>query len=57
MDRILGVGNAAGDGARLALLSEDKRREAEDIARKVHYIELSADPTFNDQYIMALAFP
>jgi len=56
-DRIYAVGNAAGDGARLALLSRAKRQEAEDIARDVEYLELSADPAFNDEYIMALAFP
>jgi len=56
-DCIDAVGNAAGDGARLALLSREKRQEAEDIARNVEYLELSADPAFNDEYIMALAFP
>ena len=42
------VGNAAGTGARLALLSRAKRREAQELARQVRYIELAGIPGFND---------
>ena len=34
---VYAVGNAAGDGARMALLNTDKRREADKMARKVEY--------------------
>jgi len=40
------VGNAAGMGAKLALISRNKRMEAQDIASKVHYIELAAAPDY-----------
>jgi len=40
------VGNAAGMGAKLALVSKNKRVEAQDIASKVHYIELAAAPDY-----------
>jgi len=40
------VGNAVGMGAKLALISRNKRMEAQDIASKVHYIELAAAPDY-----------
>ena len=41
LDCVSSVGNAAGDGARIALLNRDKRREAEEMARQVEYLELT----------------
>lgn len=40
------VGNAAGMGAKLALISRRRRSEAEKIARQVNYIDLSSAPRF-----------
>ena len=51
------VGNAAGDGARIALLNRDKRLEAVELARSIVRIELPVDPDFQNQYMMALNFP
>ncbi len=51
------VGNAAGDGARIALLNKDKRDEADHWARWVQYIELTLEPEFNKIFTKALAFP
>jgi uncharacterized 2Fe-2S/4Fe-4S cluster protein (DUF4445 family) len=51
------VGNAAGDGARIALLNKDKRDEADYWARRVEYIELTLEPDFNKIFTKALAFP
>lgn len=51
------VGNAAGDGARMALLNRDKRLEAEEIARKVEYIELTIEPDFQQEFIDAIHIP
>ncbi len=51
------VGNAAGDGARIALLNKDKRDEADYWARRVEYIELTLEPAFNKIFTKALAFP
>jgi uncharacterized 2Fe-2S/4Fe-4S cluster protein (DUF4445 family) len=50
------VGNAAGDGARIALLNLDKRKEANEVARKVQYIELTTDPAFERQFAKAMYF-
>ncbi len=46
LDRFRQVGNAAGAGARLALVSRSKRAEAQEIARRVGYIELATEPRF-----------
>jgi uncharacterized 2Fe-2S/4Fe-4S cluster protein (DUF4445 family) len=57
LENVFSVGNAAGDGARLALLDREKRAEADRIARRVEYIELTTDTNFTDEFIRALAFP
>jgi len=55
--RVYAVGNAAGDGARIALLNVDKRDEADLWARRVEYIELTLEPEFNNTFTKALNFP
>jgi len=54
---VYAVGNAAGDGARIALLNRKKREEAEEIARKVEYMELTIEGDFQTEFIEALEFP
>jgi uncharacterized 2Fe-2S/4Fe-4S cluster protein (DUF4445 family) len=51
------VGNAAGTGARMALLSASAREEAKKIRGKVEYIELAARPDYGQAYTDALLFP
>jgi uncharacterized 2Fe-2S/4Fe-4S cluster protein (DUF4445 family) len=51
------VGNAAGDGARIALLNIDKRKEANLMAREVEYLELTTSPDFQNEFINAMNFP
>mgnify|MGYP000499627163 CR=1 FL=1 len=46
LERFRQVGNAAGTGARMALISRSKRSEAQEIARRIGYIELAAEPHF-----------
>ena len=46
LNRFKQVGNAAGTGAKMALISKDARREAQDIADRVKYIELAATSQF-----------
>jgi uncharacterized 2Fe-2S/4Fe-4S cluster protein (DUF4445 family) len=46
LNRIRQVGNAAGSGAKLALISQTERGRAEEIAGRVHYIELASVPGF-----------
>lgn len=56
-DRIIAVGNAAGDGARVALLNKEKREEAGWIARRVEYLELTTEKEFQDEFVAALHIP
>jgi uncharacterized 2Fe-2S/4Fe-4S cluster protein (DUF4445 family) len=57
IERITSIGNAAGDGCRAALLSRRKRVEAERIARRVEYVELSTMTNFQDELIAAIDLP
>jgi uncharacterized 2Fe-2S/4Fe-4S cluster protein (DUF4445 family) len=54
LERFRQVGNAAGTGARLALISRVQRLEADSIARRVRYIELAAVPNFQDLFSQAM---
>lgn len=51
------VGNSSLIGAREILLSYDTMKKAEEIARKMTYIELSKDPSYMDEYVSSLFFP
>ncbi len=55
--QVFAVGNAAGDGARIALLNRGKRDEAARIARWVRYIETAVDPDFQDEFVAAIHIP
>jgi uncharacterized 2Fe-2S/4Fe-4S cluster protein (DUF4445 family) len=57
LDRVSSVGNAAGDGARIALLNRDKRLEAEEMAGRVEYIELTLEKKFQDEFLAAMFIP
>jgi uncharacterized 2Fe-2S/4Fe-4S cluster protein (DUF4445 family) len=54
LDRFDQVGNAAGMGAKLALISRSKRVEAQAIARRVAYIELATFPRFAQRFAKAM---
>lgn len=56
-DKVYSVGNAAGDGARIALLNVDKRKEADEFARKVEYIELTVSPEFERTFAKSMWIP
>ncbi len=51
------IGNAAGTGARLALISKEMRNKAEEASKKVKYLELGAHKNFNNEYLKALYIP
>jgi len=46
LDRVKILGNAAGAGARMMLVSTQARREAEALAKKIEYLELTVYPEF-----------
>jgi uncharacterized 2Fe-2S/4Fe-4S cluster protein (DUF4445 family) len=51
------IGNTSIAGAYLCLLSQKMRQEAEEIARKMTYMELSVLRGFMDEYMSALFLP
>ncbi|MHB8908231.1 MAG: ASKHA domain-containing protein [Syntrophales bacterium] len=57
IEEVTSVGNAAGDGARIALLDREKRGEAEAIARQVEYVELTTEKDFQREFLASLAIP
>ncbi len=57
IEMIQSVGNAAGDGCRAALLNVKKRVEANWCSRNVEYIELTVEPTFQQEFMGAMQLP
>jgi uncharacterized 2Fe-2S/4Fe-4S cluster protein (DUF4445 family) len=57
LDKVYAVGNAAGDGARIALLNVEKRNEIDSVTRRVERFELPTDPEFQNQFMLATSFP
>ena len=51
---VMGIGNAAGMGAKLALISTSKRAEARALARRVSYVELATQPEFARIFAQAM---
>lgn len=56
-EKVMAIGNAAGQGARLCALSIDEYHRAAILSRNVEYLELAADPTFQDVFVDELEFP
>lgn len=56
-ERFIFVGNSSLAGARQILLSYEAMKNANEIAGKVTYFELSVDPGYMDEYMAALFFP
>jgi len=53
LNRFRQAGNAAGMGAKLALISLKQRAEAQALASRVNYIELASTPNFEPTFIQA----
>jgi len=56
-EKIRFVGNTALSGAKMSLISEDARKTAEELSRKVRYIELASDPEFHKEFADATCIP
>ena len=57
VDRILSVGNTAGEVAKMSLLSFRERQVAFELPDKMEYVELSGRSDFNDSFVSVLQFP
>jgi uncharacterized 2Fe-2S/4Fe-4S cluster protein (DUF4445 family) len=51
------AGNAAGTGARIALLDRSGREDIERIVRQVEKIETAVEPRFQEFFVEAMAIP
>lgn len=57
LGKVSGVGNAAGTGARMALLNRGNRLEIETLVRRIEKIETALEPKFQEHFVNAMAFP
>jgi uncharacterized 2Fe-2S/4Fe-4S cluster protein (DUF4445 family) len=56
-ERIRFVGNAAGVGARLALVDHEVLRRGRELAARAEYVDLAPHPGYQAAFMAALAFP
>ena len=57
LEHVKSVGNAAGNGARIALLDRDAREEIEQVVRRVQKVETAVEPRFQEHFVEAMAIP
>ena len=55
--RVSSAGNAAGTGARIALLNVAARREVEELVTRIHKVETAIEPRFQEHFVAANAIP
>jgi uncharacterized 2Fe-2S/4Fe-4S cluster protein (DUF4445 family) len=57
LSRVTAVGNAAGDGARIALLDKTQRQEAARLAQGVEHVQTAVAANFQAEFVSAMALP
>ena len=57
LDHVLAVGNAAGRGSLMALLSADARADVEATTARIEKIETAIEPAFQAHFVAAMGFP
>ena len=57
LEHVTSAGNAAGTGARVALLDKRSRTEIEDVVRHIQKIETAVEPRFQEHFVEAMAIP
>ena len=57
LQNVSSAGNAAGTGARIALLSRAAREEIETVIRRVEKVETAIEPKFQDYFVAAMNIP
>ena len=57
VDRLKNIGNGAVEGANIALIDRKKRKQLDEIAKNIAYIELNAEPSFMDEYTRSTFLP
>lgn len=56
-ENVTAVGNAAGEGAKLALFDQAKRAEAQAVARWIQFVETAAEAGFQQEFLQAMFIP
>ena len=56
-ERVTSAGNAAGTGARIALLNRAARTEIEDVVHRIEKVETAVEPRFQQHFVGAMAIP
>ncbi len=57
LEKVQSAGNAAGTGARIALLNSAGRDEIEQVVRRIEKIETAVEPRFQQHFVEAMAIP
>jgi len=57
IEKVTSAGNAAGTGARIALLNTNARNEIEETVRRIEKIETAVEPRFQEHFVNASAIP
>ena len=57
LDRVRSAGNAAGTGARIALLNRAARDQIEAVVHDIHKVETAIEPRFQEHFVNASAIP
>jgi len=57
LSQVAAAGNAAGTGARIALLDIESRRAIEELVRRVEKVETAIEPRFQAHFVEAMGIP
>ncbi len=57
LERVSSAGNAAGTGARIALLNRAAREETAALVRRIEKVETAVEPRFQEHFVQAMAIP
>ena len=57
LDRVYAAGNAAGTGARIALLNQQSRDDIQRIVKTITKVETAVEPRFQEHFVKAMALP
>ncbi|MCK6453314.1 MAG: ASKHA domain-containing protein [Alphaproteobacteria bacterium] len=57
LGKVSAAGNAAGTGARIALVNRAARAEIEAVVRRVEKVETAVEPRFQEHFVEAMAIP
>jgi uncharacterized 2Fe-2S/4Fe-4S cluster protein (DUF4445 family) len=57
LSQVSSAGNAAGTGARIALLDHSSRRTIEELVRRVEKVETAIEPKFQAHFVEAMGIP